>query len=129
MEKRQIKKDYNTVKVLSTMTMLISVIVSLLSASIISGANTILSSSFIFLYGILILICLGFLGYVIIKIDEDNKITKFKRKVIKNQVSENVLYNIIIVLLSIEIIDRIVRLLSAIGGEYLLLIFFYDIVL
>lgn len=116
MTKKKIEKDYNSVKILSTMTMIISVVVSLLSASIISGANTLLSSSFIFLYGILILICLGFLGYVIIKIDEDNKITKFKRKVIKNQVSENVLYNIIIVLLSIEIIDRIVRLLSAIGG-------------
>ena len=76
---KQIKKDYNTVKVLSTMTMLISIIVSLLSASIISGANTLLSSSFIFLYGILILICLGFLGYVIIEIDEDNKFSLKKQ--------------------------------------------------
>ena len=116
MKNKKLDKDYYVGKVISSTTLIISLIVSLLSASIISGANTLLSSSFIFLYGILIILCLGCLAYVIWEIDKDNKLNKIKKKVFKTRNSENIFYNIVVILLSIEFTFMVITLLTTVAG-------------
>lgn len=116
MNKDKINKDYKVTKTISSVTMLISLVVAMLSASMISGADTLVTSGFVFLYGSLIVICLGFLGYVLWEIEEDVRFSKIKKRLVKTKKSENILYNIIIALLSLELTFVVIKLLNVVIG-------------